>query len=390
MLHPESSMRPISLLLLFFVACVTSWNANARGTDALHGRLVAPVGHVFVIVLENEPYGITFGPHSPASYLSKTLKAKGALLPDYYSIGHMSLDNYIAMISGQAPNPQTQDDCPVMTGFVRTRPGLNADGQALGSGCVYPTDVHTVAGQLHDAGLDWRGYMEDMGNDPDRESATCGHVPIGARDHTNHASAHDQYADKHDPFVYFHAIIDHRAYCSTHVVNLRHLRVDLKTVATTPQFAYITPNLCHDGHDAPCANGKPGGLVSANAFLKTWVPRILASPAYRKNGLLVITFDEGSQAHACCHEKGLPGGRPAGIYGPGGGRIGAVLLSPFIKPGTVSTHAYNHYALLRSIEDAFDLPYLGYAGAKGLRAFGPDVFTARKHIEATQRSAQRR
>ena len=50
--------------------------------------------------------------------------------------------------------------------------------------------------------------MEDMGNNPARESATCGHVPLGAKERTNLPSNGDQYAAKHDPFVYFHAIID--------------------------------------------------------------------------------------------------------------------------------------------------------------------------------------
>jgi hypothetical protein len=65
-----------------------------------------------------------------------------------------------------------------------------------------------------------------------------------------------------------------------------------------------------------------------------------------------------------------------GITGPGGGRVGAVLVSPLIKPGTESKKPYNHYALLRSLEDFFDLPHLGYAGKMGLKSFGKDVFSA--------------
>jgi hypothetical protein len=331
---------------------------------------------VFVIVLENEPYAITFGKQSLAPYLAHALPAQGALLPQYYGIGHYSLDNYLTMISGQAPNPATQDDCPVLTDFVRSAPGLDANGQARGSGCVYPADVKTVADQLDAAGLDWKGYMEDMGADPAREAATCGHVAIGADDITNHAAATDQYADKHNPFVYFHSIIDDPVRCAQHVVNLDRLAADLQSVATTPNLAFITPNLCHDGHDAPCRNGEPGGLVSADAFLREWVPRILAAPAFRQDGLLVITFDEGTDAAACCGEQALPGGPAPGQFGPGGGRIGAVLLSPFIAPGTVSHTPYNHYSLLRSIEDFFGLAHLGYAAAPQLRTFGDDVFTA--------------
>ena len=81
--------------------------------------------------------------------------------------------------------------------------------------------------------------------------------------------------------------------CKTNVVNLTELETDLKKVGTTRNVNFITPNVCNDGHDAPCVNGKPGGLVSANEWLKKWVPLITESPAFKKDGLLVINFDEG-------------------------------------------------------------------------------------------------
>ncbi|TAM57440.1 MAG: phosphoesterase [Rhodanobacter sp.] len=375
-------LRPWLIGIPLLGACSASPARSAPVPPAV----AAPVRHVFVIVLENEPYQVTFGAQSLAPYLAHELPRQGALLPNYHAIGHYSLDNYIAMISGQAPNPATQDDCKVFSEFSRHAPGLDANGQARGEGCVYPADVRTLADQLESAGLGWKGYMEDMGADPAREAATCGHVAIGAPDVTNHASAKDQYADKHDPFVYFHSIIDDPARCARHVVNLDRLARDLQRADSTPNFAFITPNLCHDGHDAPCANGEPGGLVSADAFLRRWVPRILASPAFRQDGLLVITFDEGTDAQACCGEQPLPGGPPPGLQGPGGGRVGAVLLSPYIVPGTVSRTPYNHYSLLRTVEDFFGLPHLGYAGSPQLRAFGKDVFSAEP--AADQRGAR--
>jgi hypothetical protein len=335
----------------------------------------APVRHVFVIMLENESYAVTFGQNSLAPYLAHELPKQGALLPNYYGIGHYSLDNYIAMISGQAPNPATQDDCTTYSEFVATAKP-DANGQVPGTGCVYPKSVRSLANQLTDARLSWKAYMEDMGADPSRESATCGHVAIGADDPTRHATPKDQYAAKHNPFVYFHSIIDDTKYCDTHVVNLQHLTNDLAHISTTPNYVYITPNLCNDGHDAPCKNGDPGGLISADVFLRTWVPRILNSPAFKKDGLLVITFDEGTDSTSCCNEKGLPGGPQPGQSGPGGGQIGAVMLSPFIAPGTTSTVEYNHYSLLRSIENFFGLSHLGYAGDNSLHTLGSDVFTA--------------
>ncbi len=367
----RSEFAAAALLGVSLAACAATPLAHPAAHAA--GPAHAP-RHVFVIVLENEPFQVTFGEHSQAPYLAHELPKRGALLTQYFAIGHNSLDNYIAMISGQAPNPDTQHDCHVSGEFIRSKPGFDRDGQIRGHGCVYPADVKTLANQLQDAGFSWKGYMEDMGADPAREAATCGHAKIGEVDETNHPIASDQYADKHNPFVYFHSIIDDETDCAAHVVNLDTLSKDLQGVATTPNFVYITPNLCHDGHDAPCKNGEPGGLISADRFLRDWVPRILASPAFKQDGLLIVTFDEGTDAAACCGETRPAAAPQPGKFGPGGGRIGAVVLSPFVSPGTVSNKPYNHYSLLRSIEDWFGLPHLGYAGQKGLRPFGPDVF----------------
>jgi phosphatidylinositol-3-phosphatase len=371
----------VARTMLPLLAIVSMLCASAMAATPASATSSAPVRHVFIIMLENESYQVTFGTDSMAPYLAHELPKQGALLPDYYGVGHYSLDNYLAMISGQAPNRDTQNDCTTFSEFTPAAGKLDAHGQLPGKGCVYPKNVSTIANQLSDAGLSWKAYMEDMGADPTREAATCGHPEIGSRDSTRHATSKDQYATKHNPFVYFHAIIDDRNYCDTHVVNLDHLSNDLAQVSTTPNLVYITPNLCHDGHDAPCKNGEPGGLISADAFLRTWVPRILHSPAFKQDGLLVITFDEGTDGKSCCNEKPLPGGPPPGQFGPGGGRIGAVLLSPFIAPGTQSPVEYNHYSLLRTLENIFGQSYLGYAGDDQLRAWGSDVFTA--HPAAT-------
>jgi phosphatidylinositol-3-phosphatase len=216
----------------------------------------------------------------------------------------------------------------------------------------------------------------------------------------------DQYATRHNPFVYFHSIIDNEPNCEANVVPLSSLDDDLKTADATPNFVFITPNLCNDGHDSPCKDGEPGGLASVNNFLKQLVPQILKAPAFKQDGLLIVTFDEADidmdgpdrngnywsdnaeAFEACCDEKPGPnykegetiGGttpsRGPGIMGPGGGRVGAVLLSPFILPETSSAVLYNHYSMLRTLEDVFGLQHhLGYAGRPELQRFGPDVFT---------------
>src|SRR5207237_7043177 len=106
-------------------------------------------------------------------------------------------------------------------------------------------------------------------------------------------------------------------------------------------------------------------------------PRIMSFAEYRADGLIIINFDEALSIHAesCCDQPSGPNTAKPGVNGLGGGRTGAVLLSRFIRPGTVSNVPYNHYSLLRSIEDLFGLSHLGYARRSGLAGFGRDVFT---------------
>ena len=327
------------------------------------------IRHVFVIVLENEDYATIFGPDTPSPYLGHVLPAMGALATNYYATGHASLSNYLTMISGQPPSPATIGDCSRYTEFAPTAP-LTRQGIAVGNGCVYPASVKTLPDQLEAAHFTWRGYMEDMGNDAGREASACARPQIGG-DGVLRATATDGYAYRHDPFIYFHAIVDRPA-CAANVVRLERLTEDLKSAAATPNFSFITPSVCNDGHDQPCADGRPGGLVAADAWLKLWVPRILASPAFRQDGLLIVTFDEASRdVTACCNEPAGPNVKAPGRYGPGGGRIGAVLLSPVIKPGTVIDAPINHYGFLRSVEDIFGLPHLGYAADPALNTFVP-------------------
>jgi len=359
------------------LAACTSTDRPGPGTgttgSAAPGGL-RTVRHVWVIELENQGYAQSFGTPSADPYLARTLPRMGALLENYNAIGHSSAANYIAQVSGQAPNIATQADCPVWTPL----PGQVIAGpyhQVPGEGCVYPAGVATLGNQLSGGGVSWKAYLQDMGNDPARDHTVstahgpaCGHPATWAVDHTQKAEKGDQYAARHDGFTFFRSVTANQAFCAAHILSFRPLPGDLARASTTPAFSFIAPNLCNDGHDAPCVTGAAGGLARADAFLSQWVPKIVATPAYRDGGLIVTTFDEGSDSAACCGET-LPG-----KTGPGGGRIGAVLLSPLIKPGTVSTVAYNHYSLLRSIEDVFGLPHLGDSAMPQVRSFGRDVF----------------
>ncbi|HVT35459.1 MAG TPA: alkaline phosphatase family protein [Nevskiaceae bacterium] len=389
-----STLRLAALLALLLAGCAGLPLPVATDIPPGFPAALPPIGHVFVIVLENKGYQHSFGLRAHAKYLSRDLPAQGVLLRQYYAIGHESLDNYIAMISGQAPNYETQADCTLFGFSAFKLRRMHDDGQAEGHGCVYPKDVPNLADQIEasPAKLSWREYAEDLDNG---SVHSCRHPPVGSKDPDRGSRRSSQYVTRHVPFVYFRSVIDDPARCDRHVVDLQLLTTDLQKVETTPSFSFITPDLCSDGHDGRgysaqvacdlCADGRPSGYESVDAFLAEWVPRITAAPAFRKDGLLIVTFDEADDegdesieeesSASCCNQPLGYNTRIPGIHGPGGGRVGAVLVSPYIKPGTASDVPYNHYALLKSVEELYALKPLGYAGMPGLRSFGSDVYS---------------
>jgi phosphatidylinositol-3-phosphatase len=373
--------------------------ATSSHQSARAGFALSKIRHVWIIELENTSFPTAFAHPATDPELARVLPSKGALLTHYYGIGHDSLDNYIAEISGQAPDYQTGQDCEYFSPFLafggETFSGFTKYGQLSGDGCVYPSYVPTIASELTARRLTWKSYNQQMGVNAKRDGTTmtahgpaCGHPKLGAIDETDVTGpADDSYATRHNPFVYFRAIIGNKGYCDSRVVTLQPLAANLKSAAATPNYSWITPDTCSDAHDTPkCQNGARGGLFQADKFLATWIPRIMASPAYKRNGMIVVTFDESGDdqnASACCGEKDSlgyddpshPNTNEPGLWGPGGGRVGAVVLSPFIRPGTVSNADYNHYSLLKTVERIFGVRLLGDAKQPQVHAFGSDVFT---------------
>jgi phosphatidylinositol-3-phosphatase len=346
-----------------------------------------PIKHVFVIMLSDQPYASVFGPSSPSPYLSQTLEHRGELLVRYYAVAHEQLANAIALISGQGPTAETASNCPTYSDIAPATVG--ADEQVTGQGCVYPSSTQTLPGQLTAKHLTWRAYLEGMDEGASSGAdGACGHPALGAAGGGAPIPAATPpagltYATFRNPFVYFHSLIDSSA-CASNDVGLDKLAGDLTNAKGTPSFSYIVPDLCHDASPTPCASGAPAGLPAAEGFLKQVVPEILHSKAYKENGLLAITTDQApssgefADSSSCCGQPQFPNlPAPSSALGPeGGGQVGALLLSPFIKQG-VSQEPYNHFSLLRTIEDLFGLPHLGYAGLSKVSSFEPSIFSVR-------------
>ena len=343
-----------------------------------------PIKHVFVIMLSNEPYASVFGPASSAPYLTHTLEHRGELLVRYYAVAHEQLANAIALLSGQGPTLATAANCPVYSELAPASVG--GEGQVTGEGCVYPTSTETLPGQLAAKHLTSRAYVQGI-DEAGVTATACARPALGQSDASATATATQAYATFRNPFVYFHALSDSPT-CALDDVGLTSLDGDLASAKRTPSFSYIVPDRCHDASPGPCPGSGAGGVAGADTLLKQIVPKILASQAYKHGGLLVITTDEApssgeyADSSSCCGQPRFPNlppptGPAAALPPEGGGQVGALLLSPYVKPRTISQEPYNHFSLLRTLEDFFGLGHLGYAAAAHIEAFEPSLFLAR-------------
>jgi hypothetical protein len=338
-------VRKLRIAVLALVAGSLVSPGPARAAAPLEG--VPSFDHVVVLTLENESASSTFGPGSPAVYLN-SLRSKGVFLPNYYGTGHVSLSNYIAMVSGQPINPLTATDCAGVSLWTCVQPQ-----KLIGNG-------RNLADQLEESGRSWKSYQ-------DGTTTRCFHGPYKALDTAgdpyqgNSTTGAKNYADRHNPFIYFPDVIERPARCNAHQRPYTDLAADL--AGTLPAFSFITPDTCHDGHDSPCAGQSIGGLDAADAWLSTELPPLLAYLAAH-NGLLIVNFDEGDAPAgaealtapadyvcATCASLGI------------GGRTGAVLVSPRLPQGAVVSTSYDHFSLLRTVEDSFGIAeHLNLAG----------------------------
>jgi len=282
-------------------------------------------------------------------YLASKLRPQGELLSGYSLLESAGLPNDIAVVSGQPPNPSTTANCSTYAEFP-SKASSDKQGVVSGSGCVYPVETLTIADQLSSGGFQWRAYIEGMANETTGKPENCVHPASGATE----GPAHNGYAPSKNPFVYFHSLLDLGA-CASSDVPLTELESNLASVALTPNYSFITPTLCAAGAAEQCPAGTPSG---ADAFLEQWVPKILASPAYKQDGLLIITFDEAAS----------PSTEAATTAPP---KVGTLLLSNFLARDSTDPAPYNPYSLLRSTEDLFGLPHLANAGAAKVNSFGP-------------------
>ncbi|MFT3692768.1 MAG: alkaline phosphatase family protein [Kofleriaceae bacterium] len=298
-----------------FATCDKLVPVPAKAPDGYHGT-------VFTIALENHSRSQILG-NKHAPYINQLAK-RGAIATGYHDpYVHPSEANYLWMVSGENFGVLDDED-PAVHSLESTS---------------------HLADQIEMAGLTWKSYQESMG------------APCGLR-------SHGRYAAKHDPFVFFNDVngwdgteFQRSERCIDHVVDYTTLDRDIAN-GTVPAYAFITPNLDDDMHD--------GSVAEGDAWLSREVPKILASDAYQKGGVLFILWDEG-------------GGTPARDDPP------FIALSPNIEAGTVSKKDYDTSSYLKTVEAILGLGMLPCDNTRAGVATMDDLFAKPIHGEVAAR-----
>ena len=291
------------------LAVLTCW-AQSGKTALLTSDLRVPrYAHIFVIVDENKSYRrIMDAADAPA--IAALAREYGSAT-HFYAETHPSEPNYVAMVGGSTFG--IADDAPFSSA------GHTIDGPDLSA-------------QLESAHLTWKGYYESL-PEPGSLAVSSG-----------------LYASKHSGFLNFRSVqADPQR--RLRLVDFVQLQADLRS-GDIPNFALIVPNLCNDMHGAigrtPFDCWTTGGLIRrGDSTIKTLTAEIMASAAWspRANAAIVITFDEGDREE------------------PAGGHIPTIVITNHGPRGVIDETPYNHYSLLRTVEDAFGIhSYLRHAG----------------------------
>ena len=316
------------------------------------GHSTANLDRAFIIVLENHSAKSVVGdPNAP--YITQLANTYGQAT-NYYGVTHPSQPNYIAATSGSNWD-------------------INRDDPTI----VY--DHTNIVDELDARNISWGAYMEALPSAGD----TTGYWP---------SSSNALYAAKHDPFVLYSSVLASPA-------DLRRVKpyTDLATDLNrwnAPRFVWITPDQCNDMHggvytavagfpEAPCpyndTNDDPADVqlkTNADNFVHQAVTTIMSSKAWTPHSAIFIISDEGDYTGntpnggwdspaGCCDSPILPAGDPdinpawpGGLYG--GGLVPAIVIDPSGPHHFVDNDAFNHYSLLRTIEDDWGLPELGF------------------------------
>jgi phospholipase C len=346
----------LALVLAAVFAAMTVSEAVANDRDTAVPRY----DHILVIVEENKSYGTVLD-HGYAPTISDLAKTYG-VATQMYAERHPSEPNYVALLGGDTFGIADDDAWYCTPGSTREFcKGADAPGFA-----VHLIDGPNLATQLAAKGLGWRAYLENIPGpgslsivSPESDTAPAALYAAKHTGFTNYTSVHA------DPNV------------ARELVGFDALRADLRS-GTVPAFAFVVPNQCDEMHGinspkAPpdCQKGDDGLVRSGDATIRTLIAEMQASPIWTHgNAAIVITWDEDGKAdripgapQSCC---------VVDAHNPGGGHIPTIVITNHGPRGVADATPYDHYSLLRTIEDAFRLDgHLRHAGDPSVQPMTP-------------------
>jgi hypothetical protein len=364
--------------------------AQAQDNDAREHEQdgVPKLDHVFVLVLENHNSFTSFGSNgiigNPQAPNITALWNKYNIATNYNAVWHPSLPNYLAMITGNwigtdvigtghtYPAGSTvgisDDDSPTIA--TDYPPPANASFHR------WFVNLPSLAGQLVKGGKDWRAYLQNF----PASGTTLANWP-------GDNNTGNIYAVKHNPFPYV-AEIQNNPQQFAKQVPIEQLFSDLGS-GRVPAFSYIVPDQCRDMHGlgntlAPCGgvNDTDDNDVKRGDDETGWlVNAITGSPAWhRGRNALFIVFDEGNGPLTCAYNPDagvdiapgslLPG---ADCYAPANfnDKVVLIAITNYGVRGAQDSRFQSHYSLLKTIEAAFGLPYIGHAADATTNTLAP-------------------
>ena len=285
------SIRISLFVLATLLASVRMGGQNAPSTP--------PLGHVVVVALENHSYSDVVGSSSMPFYNS--LISRYGLAQNFFANVHGSFPDYAMVTSGEL---------------------ITANGAGLPSD--FPLSIDNIERELIQAGKTWKVYAENL--------PSVGYTGT------------DQYPylKRHNPFAYMSDNLGTSQ--ANNIVPFSQFATDLAN-NTLPNFSFVVPNAIDCSEDCPgggsCSDSTK--LATADQWLQSNIQPLLSNPAFQKDGLLVLWWDEGNAADT----------------NQGGGQIAVTLVGPTIKPGFRSTTFYRHENLLRTIAEGLGLGFPG-------------------------------
>jgi hypothetical protein len=352
-------MTAVAGAALLAAATLAVTNTASASPDTADHRGAATLDHIYVIMLENHSQSsVIDDPNAP---FITSLAHRYGTADHYFGVTHPSMPNYLALVGGDNYGLEDDNDQNVVN-----------------------LDRTNLVDQLESHHVSWDAYLDTLpANKLDRFGPT---LPDG--------TTVSLYAKKHNPFVLFDDIISNPARMS-HVKDYTALGADLNGPHPA-SFVWITPNQCNDMHggvfvtvaghsETPCPFGSAKDDANdaalkqkADQFVHTAVDTIMGSRAWTKRSAIVIVTDENDftgntetggweSAEGCCDSPYVAKGDPrvsatwpGGTYG--GGLIPAIVVTGSGPRHLVSHTPYNHYSLLTTIEDNWQLGHIGHAG----------------------------